>query len=42
MKKEARINGRFQHLTGLVYKQWNRKIHCIDPFNIDDKKLRSC
>ncbi len=36
-EKEARISGRFQHLTGLVYKQWNRNIHCIDPFDVADK-----
>lgn len=36
-EKEARIKGKFQHLTGLVYKQWDRRVHCIDPFTITDK-----
>lgn len=31
--KQARIYGRFQHLTGLVFKQWNRKIHVVKPFS---------
>ncbi len=34
---QARIQGKFQHLTGLVYKQWKRDIHTIDPFLITDK-----
>jgi phage terminase large subunit-like protein len=32
--KQARIFGLFQHLTGLVYKKWDRKIHVIKPFII--------
>jgi phage terminase large subunit-like protein len=32
--KQARIFGKFQHLTGLVYKKFNRKIHVIKPFKV--------
>lgn len=32
--KQARVFGRFQHLTGLVFKEWERKIHLIKPFQI--------
>lgn len=35
--KQARVFGRFQHLTGLVYKMFSRKIHVIKPFAIDYK-----
>jgi len=31
---QARVFGRFQHLIGLVFKQWNRSIHVIAPFNV--------
>lgn len=36
--KQARIYGKFHHLVGLVFKNWNRKIHLIRPFpiNIND------
>lgn len=34
-EKQARIYGKFQHLIGLIYKQWNRKVHVIRPFNIN-------
>lgn len=33
--KQARIYGRFQHLTGLVYKMFTRRIHVIKPFAIN-------
>lgn len=33
--KQARIYGKFQHLIGLVFKQWNRKIHVIKPFHVN-------
>lgn len=32
---QARVHGKFQHLIGLVYKQWDKKIHCIRPFKVD-------
>lgn len=32
--KQARIYGKFQHLTGLVFKRFSRKIHVIKPFKI--------
>lgn len=31
---QARVFGKFQHLIGLVFKQWNRSIHVIEPFNV--------
>jgi hypothetical protein len=30
-EKEARIHGRFMHLTGLVYKEFNPDIHICEP-----------
>lgn len=35
--KQARIHGKFQHLTGLRFKQFNRKIHVIRPFEVSLK-----
>ena len=32
--KQARIYGKFHHLTGIVFKNFNRKIHVIKPFKI--------
>jgi hypothetical protein len=32
--KQARIFGKFQHLTGLIYKKFNRVVHVIKPFDI--------
>jgi len=34
-ERQARIFGKFQHLVGLVYKQWDRTIHVIKPFALD-------
>jgi phage terminase large subunit-like protein len=34
-EKQARVHGLFQHLIGLVFKKWDRKIHVIKPFNIN-------
>lgn len=34
-EKQARIYGKFQHLVGMVFKKWNRAIHVIRPFNVD-------
>lgn len=33
---QARIFGRFQHLTGLVFKKFKPDIHVIEPFHIDN------
>lgn len=33
--KQARYFGRFQHLSGLVFKEFDPKIHIIEPFEID-------
>lgn len=33
-EKQARVLGKFAHLTGLVYKQWDRRVHVIRPFQI--------
>jgi hypothetical protein len=30
--KQARVYGRFQHLTGLVFKTFNRRVHVVKPF----------
>ena len=34
-EKQARIYGKFQHLVGLIFKNWNRQVHVIPPFDID-------
>jgi len=31
---ETRVFGRFFHLSGLVYKEWDREVHLVDPFPI--------
>lgn len=36
-EKQARIYGKFQHLVGLIFKAFSRKVHVIKPFNIDLK-----
>lgn len=33
--KQARVYGKFQHLTGLVFKEFDRKIHIVKPFAIN-------
>jgi hypothetical protein len=33
-EKEARLHGRFLHLSGLVYKEFNPNVHIIDDFPI--------
>lgn len=33
--KQARIFGKFQHLTGMVFKGWDRKYNVIEPFDIN-------
>lgn len=33
-EKQARVYGKFQHLIGLIFKQWNRRVHVIKPFDI--------
>lgn len=38
-EKQARIYGKFQHLVGLVFKRWNRKIHVIKPFALDPNEF---
>jgi len=35
--KQARIFGKFQHLTGLVFKEFKRNIHVIKPFDINPR-----
>lgn len=34
-EKQARVYGKFQHLVGLVFKQWSPKVHVIRPFPIN-------
>lgn len=31
---QARVLGKFQHLTGLVFKKWRRPVHVMRPFKI--------
>jgi len=31
---QARVYGKFQHLTGLVFKEFNKRVHVIKPFKI--------
>lgn len=33
-EKQARIHGKFQHLTGMIFKRWDRGVHVIRPFRI--------
>jgi len=35
--KQARIYGKFQHLVGLVFKKFERRVHVIKPFHITRK-----
>lgn len=35
--KQARIHGKFQHLVGLRFKRFTRKIHVIRPFEVNAK-----
>ena len=37
-ERQARVYGKFQHLVGLVYKNWNRNIHVIEPFALDPRE----
>lgn len=34
--RQARVFGKFQHLTGLVFKKFSRDIHVIKPFPLKD------
>ena len=34
----ARKHGEFQHLTGLIYKEFNPSIHVIEPFELETDK----
>jgi phage terminase large subunit-like protein len=34
----ARAFGKFQHLTGLVFKMFNQKIHILEPFQLDPRE----
>lgn len=36
-ERQARIYGKFQHLIGLVFKRFDRSIHVIKPFNVNDR-----
>lgn len=36
-ERQARIYGKFQHLVGMVFKKWDRKIHVIKPFAITER-----
>lgn len=34
-ERQARVHGKFQHLVGLIFKQWNRQIHIVKPFLVN-------
>lgn len=36
-ERQARVYGKFAHLIGLVFKNFDRDIHVIKPFNITDR-----
>ena len=36
-EKQARVYGKFAHLTGLIYKQFSPNIHIIPPFQLTKK-----
>lgn len=38
-EKQARIYGKFQHLVGMIFKNWSRSVHVIKPFNIDFRQF---
>lgn len=38
-EKQARIYGKFQHLVGMRFKQFNRNIHVIKPFDISKQNF---
>lgn len=38
-EKQARIHGKFQHLVGLRFKSFERKIHVVKPFNVDPRRF---
>lgn len=39
-EKEARLHGRFMHLSGLIYKEFDSNIHLIEPFQIKENWTR--
>ena len=38
-EKQARVFGKFQHLTGLIFKQFDRRIHVIKPFLVQPESM---
>ena len=40
--KEARLHGKFRHLAGLVYKEFDAGIHCVESGRITLKKEWPC
>ena len=36
-EKQARVHGKFAHLTGLVFKKFDRQIHVIKPFMLNKR-----
>lgn len=36
---QARVKGKFQHLTGLVFKQFDKSVHVIKPFIVKPDEL---
>ena len=41
-EKEARLHGRFKHLSGLIYKEMKPEVNCIKSFEIPKDWIRFC
>lgn len=41
-EKEARLHGRFKHLSGLIYKLFTPETHCVNSFPIPKDWTRYC
>jgi len=41
-EREARLHGRFKHLSGLVFKELKPAIHFVEPFDIPKSWTRYC
>ena len=41
-EREARASGKFMHLAGLVYKEFDENVHLIEPFELNDNYTLYC
>lgn len=39
-EKEARIHGRFMHLSGIIYKEWDQMLHICEPKQVKQSWTR--